>query len=113
MNNQQKRRKEDTGMSMGVTERHIQTGAVAIIIGLIIWVGTSVSGNSTTLATLAERSSHQSEQIKEIKADLAVSSDNTYSISDAARDGRYVIGRLDSLESRVSTIEEYHRNEPK
>ena len=86
-------------------ERHAQTIAIAIIIGLITWVGISVTGNTGALATLTERSEHQSRETSEIKATLKEQGKNQYTIADALRDNQYVHIRMDKLDTRITTLE--------
>ena len=90
------RRREDKN---SVTEKHIQTIMAAIIIGLITWVGVSVTGNAELLATLTERSFHQGTQIEEMRTQLQEATKNRFTRADADRELGVINRRLTVLEN--------------
>ena len=92
---------QSTEVKSVITERHIQTIGAAVIIALVLWVGDSVSTNTASLATLAERSKNQTSEITEMKQALAASNISRYTRDDANRDLGVINGRLNALEQRM------------
>jgi hypothetical protein len=51
-------------------ERHFQTGLAALLIGLVFWVGITVTGNREHISRLDERLKSQGAVLSEIKEEF-------------------------------------------
>ena len=88
-----------------VTERHIQTAAVAVIIGLILWVGTTVTGNSKTGVELKVKVDQLVKNFDKMDRKLEAGVEDRYKRSDAVRDHSLINTRVDALNIRVRKLE--------
>lgn len=79
-------------------ERHTQTVMVAVVIGLLTWVGKTVSDQTVALAKLQVSVSN-----------LESNSRDSYSKSDAREVHARFQQELDGLANRVREIEEHRR----
>lgn len=86
-------------------ERHLQTGLVMIVIGLMGWVGITTSDTSRGMATLGERVSWMGDTIKELKTQLAAQAADRYTRKDAQRDYTQYMRRFQAIEARVTKLE--------
>lgn len=86
-------------------ERHLQTGLVVLVVGVMSWVGVSVNETSRSMATMQERVSWMSDSIKDLKTQLAETSNGRYTINDAERDKALYDRRLVQVERRIEVIE--------
>jgi hypothetical protein len=83
----------------GLLERHIQTGIQAILVGLVLWVGSSILAIREDVAVLRERSATQGVKLEALNAELKVAIDQRRQLIEAYE------GRLRGIESRVEAIE--------
>jgi hypothetical protein len=62
-------------------EKHIQTGIGIVVIGLIAWVGLTLTTPGTTLATLTERVTNLQTQFQQLSLELNSSAADRYTKS--------------------------------
>ncbi len=84
---------EQLGDNRSVLERHVQTILVAILIGLVGWVGVSVSQSREAIARQQVQLGYMAEQLKNLHDSV---SDMNYGVLDA---------RLNAVEYRVDKVE--------
>jgi uncharacterized protein YycO len=90
-------------------ERHFQTGVGALIIALVLWVGTTLTTNQKTLATLEVNMNNLKEKVIEIKSQISHQSD-TYVLKNEFESVKSQCqSDIKRLETTVSTLEEKHR----
>lgn len=94
-------------------ERHIQTVLAAILIGLVAWVGITVTQNREHISRIDERLIFMREDLEEIKEELKERRSNVAEVphlQDQLRRLRSHVGGLEdanrSLGSRVTRLEE-------
>jgi len=92
--------------SRPIVERHIQTLLLAIVVGLLTW-------SSNTTLRLIETTARQDERIstlitltESLRRDLRETGDEFMTISDAQLYRDQMRGRIDSIDSRVSRLED-------
>lgn len=82
-------------------ERHIQTGVAIVLVGLVGWVGLTVTGNREQIARLDERVDNLVQAFARVDARL----DGRYQATEAKRDFAERDRRLDALDTRVRELE--------
>lgn len=83
-------------------ERHLQTGALLIGVGLMGWFGHTVEATNTNQAVLTTKAEQTGSAITELKNTLR---DEMYRRSDAKRDVDATNQQISELRSRVSALE--------
>lgn len=86
-------------------EKHLQTALAAILIGLVGWVGVTVSSTATEVAVLKQTVIVLTSTIEKLEARLEVMTDDRYRASDARRDLGRVYERLSDHEKRIGGLE--------
>lgn len=84
-----------------VIERHAQTVIAAIILGLCVWMATSVSTMTTAVAVLQSRLGAIEQRLTDFRGLM----NDRYRKDDAERDFRSRDIRLDSIERRLDRLE--------
>lgn len=82
-------------------ERHIQTVLAAILIGLVGWVGLTVTGNREQISRVEERLSFMSETIRELKTELSRRGDIVAQIPQLLVKTERLETRVEQLEKRI------------
>ena len=86
-------------------ERHIQTFIGAIMIGLTVWIGSSVTNSRESIAELRVESNGLREKINEMRLDIKAMVTDRISRSEVQRLASDYEGQLDKLEKRVRDLE--------
>lgn len=79
-------------------ERHIQTVLAAILIGLVGWVGLTVTGNREQISRVEERLTFMNDTIKDLKAEISRRDDIVAEVP-------HLITKTNRLELRVEQLE--------
>lgn len=86
-------------------ERRIQSVIQAVLVVLILWAGTELVQIGRQSAVLEERLSSQGATLLQLRHDLRTWNDTYYRTVDARRELDQIETRIDSLNSRVSALE--------
>jgi len=87
----------------GLLERHIQTGIQAVLVGLILWVGSSILAIREDVAVLRERSAQQGAKIDALTTEAKALIDSRRQLIEQYE------GRIRGVEVRIETIENARR----
>lgn len=97
---------EEIDVKPSVFERHMQTGIQVLLVALIIWAGTELVKLGQQSVVLEERLATQGMTLQEMRHELRSWGDMYYRTADAQRDLNEIEGRINSLDSRVSALED-------
>lgn len=89
------------GEQRSALERHAQTVILAIIVGLMSWVGVSITQTRETMVRLEERVGALSTLVDELRR----SANGAYTRAEADRDFGRITGRVDDIERRLRNVE--------
>ena len=89
-----------------IVERHIQTLLLAIVVGLLAWSGNTTLRLIETTARQDERISTLITLTESLRRDLRETGDEFMTISEAQLNRDQMRGRIDSIDSRVSRLED-------
>ncbi|MCC5904049.1 MAG: hypothetical protein JJT87_19230 [Halomonas sp.] len=92
-------------MKPSVFERHMQTGIQVLLVGLILWAGSELVKLGQQSVILEERLTMQGLMLQEMRQELKSWGDTYYRTVDARRELDQIETRIDSLNSRVSALE--------
>ena len=103
MSQQQQPRNTETKASMNITEKHVQTVLIAVIIGLLSWVGNSVTATNNEVIRLQE-------QIRTLNGEMT-------DLKSSAKDGNAAWSSMvantnsaiHNLENRVTVLEQLQK----
>ena len=85
-------------------EQHSQSVLAAIIVALLVWVGYSVSKNTTAIAVMGHQFNAMQSQMNFMQTQLTAANTNNYTSTDALRDFGRVNKQLDELKVDVKEI---------
>lgn len=86
-------------------ERHIQTVLAAMMIGLIAWVGVSVTSSRETIAALKVTTTALEKTVYDMKTEIRQAVYNNYTDTDATRDKADIKRQIHEVTSRVQHLE--------
>ncbi len=92
-------------MKPSVFERHMQTAIQVVLVALILWAGTELVQIGRQSAVLEERLATQGLTLQQMRQELRTWNDTYYRKADAQRELDEIESRIDSLNSRVSALE--------
>ena len=90
-----------TDEKLTTLERHVSTIIGAMILAIIVWVGSTVANNKEGIAVFGERLATLMKVVEEIHIKL----NNQYSKSDALKFENIMERRVDSIERRILILE--------
>jgi len=82
-------------------ERHLQTAIGAVLIGLVFWVGSTLTTTQTQMAVLQAKLVGLTEEVAKLRLKVEQGVDDRYRASDARRD-------LNEVWSAIKEIQEDH-----
>jgi len=97
------RRRSDDDQS--VMERHAQTVIGAIIIGLILWVGNTVTQNQKQIAEMTVKIAFMVDKINTLEARLSMAAEDRYKGKEALLAHGHLQVSLDRLSDRIKVLE--------
>jgi hypothetical protein len=80
-------------------ERHIQTAIGAVLIGLVFWVGSTLSGAQTQMAVLEAKVSLLTTEVTKLRSKVEVGVEDRYRGEDARRDFAEVWEAIEKLKA--------------
>lgn len=83
-----------SGATGSTIERHIQTGVMIVLIGVMTWVGSTVNSTDKRTAVIETNLGHLTERLREMQP-----------ASEARRDVADINRRLDASDKRIDAIE--------
>ena len=86
-------------------ERHIQTVLAAMMIGLIAWVGISVTSSRETIAGLKVTTSQLEKTVSDMKTEVRQAVYNNYTDVDAQRDKTEIKREIHDVKNRLNNLE--------
>ena len=86
-------------------ERHLQTAIGAVLIGLVFWVGNTLSTAETQMAVLDERVSNLTTEVSALRGQIADGVDDRYRARDAQRDFSRVWAHMSSVDEQLDELE--------
>lgn len=96
---------QERDVKPSVFERHMQTGIQVLLVGLILWAGSELVKLGQQSVILEERLTMQGLMLQEMRQELKSWGDTYYRTVDARRELDQIETRIDSLNSRVSALE--------
>ena len=88
-------------------ERHAQTIIGTIVIGLIIWVGNTVTSNQGAIIRFTERVSYLTETVAKLEKSIEKAGDDRYTAKDAIRDHQVIKDQIFSVHGRLRALESH------
>lgn len=88
-----------------IFERHLQTGISTLLVGLILWVGTSVTNSREAVARLEEKFIAVESQLSDLKSQVKLGVQDRYFRAEAVKDFTNINSRVDKIERRVHDLE--------
>jgi len=86
-------------------ERHAQTVIGAIIIGLIIWVGSTVTENQRQITSMTVKMAFLLEKVKTLEIQLSAAAEDRYRAKEAVLAHDHLSDAIGELSDRVKVIE--------
>lgn len=91
-------------------ERHLQTIMGAVLVGLVFWVGTTLSTAETQMAVLEERVVTLASEVHALRSQVAKGIDDRYRRGDAQNDFGRVWNHFAEVDDRLDEIERRMQN---
>lgn len=82
-------------------ERHFQTLVQVVLVGICVWMATTVQDTAVKVATLTERVATLQNEVSGLRAGTAL----RYTSDDAARDLAAINSQLDDMRARIRDLE--------
>lgn len=101
-------RRRDTGpapLVPSALERHIQTVLVALLCGVLAWVGNKVTETSEVVSALRAESTVRIDRLQAEMQEVKEKVSRAYSVADALRDLGYRDTIINGLQERVRDLE--------
>jgi hypothetical protein len=80
-------------------ERHLQTVIGAVLIGLVFWVGSTLTTTQTQMAVLQSKLTSLAEEVAKMRHKVEEGVDDRYRASDARRDFNEVWDAIKDIQS--------------
>ena len=86
-------------------ERHAQTIIGTVVIGLILWVGNTVTSNQGAIIKFTERLTYLTDSVAKLEKSIEKAGEDRYTSKEADKDHEIIKEKLDSLNNRLHTLE--------
>lgn len=103
-----------------VSERHVSTIGIAVIIAILLWVGNSILDQGTTQGLMRGDLKVMGSEITHLRETVKLASVGNYSIAESIRDRNECNLKLGALSTRIANntdrvllLEKKHRGVPK
>jgi hypothetical protein len=96
--------KAEKASAMTTFERHLQTGIQLILVGVVVWVGTSILELRQDMVLLKERDESKTKTFENLRNEVARSNESRYRVEDARRDFQRIEVDMKAIEVKVETL---------